>query len=248
MAFLGDFGKIFLGGASTGQVVGALTGNPVIGASAQRAAELVGRVPTRMNVSAATQQGQAVARSVAPQSPPPQETAQSGEFIGYSDMGGRGFEPVFESGPQGNVTTNVNLGALAQRGVQAFGGLSGMFGFGAGVAAPMILDALTGEPKKLRVTRKLKSDTKRAVELLGIEVVGERLGIGVEGVMYILNRKMRNDGPMVTKAAVRKTRATMRKMKGVCDLYDSLRPAAKRSTTTRRTTAAARAAKAIQIT
>jgi hypothetical protein len=107
-----------------------------------------------------------------------------------------------------------------QRGVQAFGGLGGLFGFGAGVAAPMIFDALTGTTKKLRVTRKLKSDTKRAVELLGIEVVAERMQIGIEGVMYILNRKMRNDGPMVTKAALRKTRTTIRKMKGVCDLYD----------------------------
>lgn len=71
--------------------------------------------------------------------------------------------------------------------------------------------------------------------------------IGIEGVMYILNRKMRNDGPMVTKAAVRKTRTTIRKMKGVCDLYDSLRPAAKRRPTTSRATSA-RTAKAIQIT
>ena len=248
MAFLGDFGKIFLGGASTGQVVGALTGNPVVAASAQRGADLISRVPTRMNLGAGMQQGQAVARSIAPESPPPQETATSGEFLGFSDMQGGGFESVFSSPRTRTITENANLGALAQRGVQAFGGLGGMLGFGAGVAAPMILDALTGETKKLRVTRKLKSDTKRAVELLGIEVVADRLGIGVEGVMYILNRKMRNDGPMVTKAAVRKTRQTMRKMKGVCDLYDSLRPAAKRRTTTTRSTAAARAAKAIQIT
>ena len=35
MAFLGDFGKIFLGGASTGTVATALTGNPAIGFGAQ---------------------------------------------------------------------------------------------------------------------------------------------------------------------------------------------------------------------
>ena len=34
MAFLGDFGKIFLGGASTGQVVGALTGSPAVAVGA----------------------------------------------------------------------------------------------------------------------------------------------------------------------------------------------------------------------
>lgn len=248
MAFFGDFGKIFLGGASTGNVVGAITGNPVLAASAQRGADLLGRVPTRMS----TQQGQATARSVSPKQPVALEDANSGNvtnnIIGMSDMAGGGFENVFSQAPARSLAQNANLGALAQRGVQALGGFGGLFGLGAGLAAPMIFDALTGETKRLRVTRKLKSDTKRAVELLGIEVVADRMQIGVEGVMYILNRKMRNDGPMVTKAAVRKTRTTIRKMKGVVDLYDSLRPAAKRRTTATRMTPAARAAKAIQIT
>ena len=44
MAFLGDFGKIFLGGANTGTVVGALTGSPVLGLGAQRGADLISKV------------------------------------------------------------------------------------------------------------------------------------------------------------------------------------------------------------
>jgi len=248
VAFLGDFGKIFLGGANTGSVVTALTGNPAFGMGAQIGADAISKV----RKSQPTQQGQAVARSVAPNSPPALEDASSGNvtnnIIGMSDMAGGGFENVFSQAPARSVTQNANLGQLATRGFNALGGFSGLFGLGSGLAAPMIFDALSGETKKLRVTRKLKSDTKRAVELLGIEAVAERMQIGIEGVMYILNRKMRNDGPMVTKAAVRKTRTTIRKMKGVCDLYDSLRPAAKRRTTTTRMSPAARAAKAIQIT
>ena len=56
----------------------------------------------------------------------------------------------------------------------------------------------------------------------------------VEVIFYILTKKMRNDGPYVTKAAVRKTRQTVRKMKHLCDMYDDLRPAAKRRAPARR--------------
>ena len=40
MAFLGDFGKYFLGVATTGQVVTAATGNPAIGMAALAGANL----------------------------------------------------------------------------------------------------------------------------------------------------------------------------------------------------------------
>ena len=107
---------------------------------------------------------------------------------------------------------------------EIFGGL--VVGGGAAVA-PMILDAF-GQPKKLRVTKKLKSQVRQAVNLMGIEATAQAMGVDVETVMFILMKKMRNDGPYVTKAAVRKTRQTVRKMKNLCDMYDDLRPAAKR--------------------
>ena len=96
MAFLGDFGKIFLGGASTGSVVGALTGSPAIAVGAQRAADLASKV-TR---SSGTQQGQSVAVSQATQTRPAETQSSgsgvgTGEFLGYSDMGGGGFEGVY---------------------------------------------------------------------------------------------------------------------------------------------------------
>ena len=110
-------------------------------------------------------------------------------------------------------------------------------GFGAaGAAAPVIMD-MFGQPKKLRVTRKLKSQVRQAVDLVGIEGAAQAMGVDVNTVMYILTKKMRNDGPYVTKAAVRKTRQTVRKMKNLCDMYDDLRPAAKRRAPARRTMA-----------
>ena len=120
------------------------------------------------------------------------------------------------------------LGPLTQLGrkyaPEIFGGL--VLGGGAAVA-PMVLDQF-GQPKKLRVTKKLKSQVKKAVELMGIEATAQAMGVDVETVIFILMKKMRNDGPYVTKAAVRKTRQTVRKMKTLCDMYDDLRPAAKR--------------------
>ena len=163
------------------------------------------------------------------------------EFLGFSDMEGGGFDPVF-SQPQTRVggmqAQQVGLPAIIGQGLAAGRGALGMFfGGAAGLAAPMIIDQFTGQPKKLRVTRKLQRDVKNAVMLLGPEAVAQQLGVGIEVVVFILQKKIRNDGPFVTKAAVRKTRQTVRKMKSLCDLYDDLRPAAKRRAPVRRATA-----------
>jgi hypothetical protein len=64
--------------------------------------------------------------------------------------------------------------------------------------------------------------------MLGIDVVADQLNVGTDVVVYILTKKMRNDGPYVTKAAVRKTRSTINKMQRLCAMYDDLRPAARR--------------------
>jgi len=235
MAFLGSFGKYVLGGASTGQVVGTLTGSKVAGQVAQGAANFI----SSQNQSG-TQQGQSVAVSQATQTTPA-ETQSSGtnvgspnRVIGYSDMGGGGFENVYSGSSPQMRPQNVGLPAVIAGGVGMSRGLAGMLFGGAVGVAPMIIDAFTGEPKKLRVTRKLQRDVKNAVMLLGPETVANQLGVGLDVVVYILQKKIRNDGPFVTKAAVRKTRQTVRKMKSMCDLYDDLRPAAKRRAPARR--------------
>ena len=196
MAFLGDFGKIFLGGANTGTVVGALTGSPAIGLGAQRGADLLSKVNVaqRQNVI-----GAQTAVSQAPQTMP-QESAQSGtrrEFLGFSDELGGGFEPVFsapQAGFNGMQAQQAGLPAVIGQGLALGRGLGGMlFGGAAGIAAPMIIDQLTGQPKKLRVTRKLQRDVKNAVMLLGPEAVAQQLGVGIDVVVFILQKKIRND-------------------------------------------------------
>ena len=92
--------------------------------------------------------------------------------------------------------------------------------------APMIIDPVTGQEKKLRVTRRLRSQVKQAVQMFGVDAVADQMGVSQEVIFYILTKKMRNDGAYVTKAAVRKTRQTVRKMKHLCDclLYTSPSP------------------------
>lgn len=237
MAFLGDVGKYFLGGASTGTVVTGLTGNPGLGAAAQVGANLASGLS-----KAGTQQGQSVAVSQATQTAP-QEQQSSGSqggqqnvVIGLSDMGGGGFENVYSGATPGMQATQAGLPAIVSGGVGIGRTLYGMLFGGAVGAAPMIIDQFTGQPKKLRVTRKLQRDVKQAVMLLGPEAVANQLGVGLDVVIYIMQKKIRNDGPYVTKAAVRKTRQTVRKMKSMCDLYDDLRPAAKRRSPMKRAT------------
>jgi hypothetical protein len=237
MAFLGDFGKYFLGGASTGTVVTGLTGNPGLGLAAQGAANFASGLQKK-----GTQQGQSVAVSQATQTTPQEQQSsgtqggQQNVVIGLSDMSGGGFENVYSSQRPAMQAQNVGLPAVVAGGMGLSRGLYGMLFGGAVGAAPMIIDAFTGEPKKLRVTRKLQRDVKQAVMLLGPEAVANQLGVGLDVVIYIMQKKIRNDGPYVTKAAVRKTRQTVRKMKSMCDLYDDLRPTAKRRAPMKRAT------------
>lgn len=241
MALFGDLGKALgLGtasqtftGAARGALRGAIMGQPFMGAAGGA-------------LTAGTQQGQATAVAV-PQAPPA-ETAFSGETvqvrqpvmrpttISYSG----GIQPAIMRTPMPPArggATQAGLPAIVGGGLTAGRGVMNMLGIAGGAitVAPIIIDPFTGEEKKLRVTRRLKSQVKKAVEMFGVEFVAEQMGVDVEVVVYIMTKRIRNDGPYVTKAAVRKTRQTVRKMKNLCDMYEDLRPAARRRAPARKT-------------
>lgn len=235
MAIFGDVGK-FLGlgtarqtasAAAQGALRGALLGQPFMGGATGA-------------LTAGTQQGQATAVSVT--ETPPRETQFSGEAAISSDRGV--MAPTYMAGvgpasfggraPTAPMRPSVQpaaVPAIIGGGVAVSRGFLGPFLSGAGAAmlAPTIIDPFTGEEKKLRVTRRLRSQVRRAVEMFGVDQVANQMGVDAEAIFYILTKKMRNDGPYVTKAAVRKTRQTVRKMKHLCDMYDDLRPPARRA-------------------
>jgi len=129
------------------------------------------------------------------------------------------------------------LPAILGGGVQAGRGMLSAFlgGAAAGVMAPTIIDPVTGQEKKLRVTRRLRSQVKKAVEFFGVEAVAEQMGVDIEVVFFILTKRIRNDGPAITKAALRKTRSTLRKLDAMCDMRDKMRPPARRAPRARTT-------------
>lgn len=230
--------------ATTGRTIGETVGGAVGSAFGGTAGGVIGSkvggsLTKTLSDASNTQQGQSVAVDAAAE--PPRERAQSGETGGMRN----GFQQAIYNLP--SIPSQPSMGGMMQPTPAVAGslipyGAAGasrllpyLFG-GAVAAAPIIIDAL-GQEKKLRVTRKLKTQVRNAVQVFGPEAVAEQLGTDVSVVFYILTKKMRNDGPYVTKAAVRKTRQTVRKMKNLCDMYDDLRPAAKRRTPARRSSA-----------
>lgn len=241
MAIFGGIGKR-LGLGSAEQLVTRVTGSPLVGAIAGEVSEGI----SGLGRSVTSNIGQGTAKSQA--GSPPAETAKSGErgpisrpMAAAAPSFGAGVVPAsygmnVPSMAAAGVVTPANVPAIIGGGTAIARGLGGMLMLGGGAiaVAPTIIDQF-GNEKKLRVTRRLRSQVKKAVEMFGVEAVADQMGTDVEVIFYILTKKMRNDGPYVTKAAVRKTRQTVRKMKHLCDMYDDLRPAAKRRAPARTT-------------
>jgi len=149
----------------------------------------------------------------------PDETSTSGEILGA------------------NLGMGANLIQAAGRFARSPGG-STAIGFGAGALGAALKGGSDGKP---RITRRMKSDVRRVYNMslgnpdLTAQVLNEmgtypKITFNATVVFFILTKRFRNDGPVVTKAAVRKTKTTLRRMKGVVDMYNSVcKPTARRS-------------------
>ena len=95
---------------------------------------------------------------------------------------------------------------------------------------------------QMRITRKMKSQARTVLNLAGgnISVAADILGISEDMLIQVLLKRFRNDGPVVTKAALRKTKQTIRRLHSMQDVLKSITPTAagrrrspmKRATTT----------------
>lgn len=161
----------------------------------------------------------------------PQETAQSGEYLGAN----LGLAPMLFQGARSLARSPSGQTAL---------------GFGAGALGAALSGNGGSQP---RITRRMKSDVRRIYIMAGMDPnltaqilnnmgTYPRFDFNASLVFLILTKRFRNDGPVVTKAAVRKTKQTLRRMKGVADMYNSVcKP------TTRRAPARRAAPKAVQL-
>jgi hypothetical protein len=149
-----------------------------------------------------------------------QETQGSGAseaFIGPSIQPLVNIGRQFLKSPLGQIGTGTAVGGL-------LGGGLGM------------------QPSGMRITRKMKSQARTVLNMVGgdLSAASQILGIDEAMLVQVLLKRFRNDGPVVTKAALRKTKQTVRRLKSMCDMYDDLRPRAtarrrapmKRATTT----------------
>lgn len=249
MAFLGDIGKVFFGGASTKDVVqttalmsgASLPTAVALGTGAGMIAEDISRMPRQ----AETTQTQTVQSAMGPVNGMP---ASAVEFnpIGTQDTGGI-VQAMYRPPSMPMAQPMYNAGITP-----AFApAVGGAVGAAAGLAADFIFDMLTAEPKKMIITRKLKRETEDLMEYFqnDMEAVAVQLSklkkkqYNADNVLKILMHKFTNQGPYVTKAAVRKTRKTIRKLDTLKNLHAQIcgRPTPARRRTTRRTSAMAKA-------
>ena len=170
-----------------------------------------------------------------------------------------GFNRPSGVGQQPALTTVTNVGAQESQGsgsIQAGAGMllpsllggarsllkspAGQLALGGGAAAG--LSFMSPDGKKMRITRKMKSQARTVLNIAGgnISVAADILNISEEMLITILLKRFRNDGPVVTKAALRKTKSTIRRLHNMQDVLKSITPTAagrrrapmKRATTT----------------
>jgi hypothetical protein len=99
-----------------------------------------------------------------------------------------------------------------------------------GTGAGALVGGLTAPSQGgMRITRKMKSQARMVLNMTGgnIQAASDILGVDQNTLIFILLKRFRNDGPVVTKAALRKTKQTVRRLKSMCDMYDDLRPRAR---------------------
>jgi hypothetical protein len=237
MAFLGDFGRYFLGGSTTADVgtaagtyVGSKFGNPALGASIGRGiGEFAG------NIGTADQANEQSALPTPPPGRPADLGAQEDRSSGTTIIDQRNFGGMQSQAGIGNLLPILSQGVgrlLSSKGGQigtsiATGvGASALFGGGDSRQRPVLTQS-----------RRNKAKVRQLVNFMGIEGAANFLAqssgqnVSPNDVVMLLLRTFRNDGAYITKAQVRNLRRTTNRFKS---LEKQVKEATSMSRTTRR--------------
>tara|TARA_B100000886_G_scaffold336537_1_gene295518 strand:- start:227 stop:1105 length:879 start_codon:yes stop_codon:yes gene_type:complete len=97
-------------------------------------------------------------------------------------------------------------------------------GTGTGIA----FSGIGSTPTSMRITRKMKSQARMVLNMTGgnLSAAADILGVDQNTLVMILLKRFRNDGPVVTKAALRKTKQTIRRLHSMQDVLKSITPTA----------------------
>jgi len=232
MSWLSDLSRTFTG-SSIGENIGGGVGYVVSGGSTAgyTAGRRIGGGLTEA-IDRDGSEGQATARSVNQNLPAESGASGNMQINPYMGDSGTGYNQGFI----GPALTAFGRGAL-QTGsrVMGTGGAGTAVGYGlAGAGVSLIMDAF-GNQKRFIITRKMQREVKELFAYAGgdmnavAQIYSQFKGMNysAEMILQIMLKKFRNDGPYVTKAAVRKTRSTIRKMSRLNQLYADITPKAR---------------------
>jgi len=230
MAFLGDFGKYFLGGSNTGDVSAATAdffgfeegGQTIARNIGQGAADIISGTGSDVSTSPASagvDSGATLSNvSQTGRLGPKQIGIDRGMGRGIgSNQAGLGFLSPFITGVGRSLTTGVGRNIALGVGGTAIGGALTMF---------------DGSGRKLIITRKMQREVKEMFMFMGGDLNATAQAYSnfkmrsytADNILAIMLKKFSSQGPFVTKAAVRKTRSTLRKMKTLADMTSDLMP------------------------
>jgi hypothetical protein len=217
MSWLSDIVRATTG-QTVGESVGGFVGQVVGGPAGAVVGRRVGGGITEGLDRVTNEAGQATARDIPTQLPA--EFASSGQGGSVEVAINQGSMPMQQPreafiGALGPVAGAV--GRSISRNIPGFTGI----GVGAaGTAAfDYVIDAF-GQPKKLVITRKMKREVMQLYHMMNMDLVAtaraysnyKQMSFNAQQIQDILLKRFRNDGAYITKAAIRKTRSTVRKL------------------------------------
>tara|TARA_R100001369_G_C3310967_1_gene167317 strand:- start:1006 stop:1761 length:756 start_codon:yes stop_codon:yes gene_type:complete len=221
MAFLGDFGRFFLGGATTADVgasAGSFIGGSIGGAEGAVAGASLGRSAGQLvgNIGTADQPD---AQSALP-TPPPSRPAD----LGAQETNTSGTN-IINIDRRTGLPNQAGLGSLfplIAQGAKLLGSRGGQIATGVGTGVGLSMFGESGQEKKaLTQSRRNKSKVRQLVNFMGIEGTADFLSqqggrnISPNDVVALLLRTFRNDGAFITKAQVRNLRRTTNRFKSL---------------------------------
>lgn len=242
MSYFSDLVRSVTGGKGVGETVGGTIGGFFGGPGGAEAGGKVGREFSK-SLDEFTNSDVSTAPAAAGVDSPATLTSLS-QTSQASQTGRRQIDIDPRIG-QGVGMQQAFLAPLVQgigRGIMRNPGTALTLGTGAGFIADS-MGLFDGSGRKLIITRKMQREVKEMFMFMGGDLNATAAAYSnfkmrsytADNILAIMLKKFSSQGPYVTKAAVRKTRSTLRKMKTLCDITDDLMPK-KRAPVRRRAT------------
>ena len=231
MSYLSDIVRTLTGGQGVGETTGRAIGGFFGGEAGAQAGAKFGRETTKTIDQTFGDRDVSTAPASAGVDSPATLTgvSQTGQ------LGPRQIEidPRFRSNNM-NQPQQAFLGPLITglgRGLTTGAGRNLALGVGGGLVADA-LGVFDASGRKLIITRKMQREVKEMFMFMGGDLNATAQAYSnfkmrsytADNILAIMLKKFSSQGPFVTKAAVRKTRSTLRKMKTLADMTSDLMP------------------------